>query len=632
MKKAFSLIELLISLITISVILASLAPMVTHKLKHGGVSIGTKKLSMTCPNTVGSDCTLCLGNQCIACPISCGNEFKNSITCKCESCTQSNCVNCSSGASRCDKCSDGYGLQSNGTCSACNAPYISNGGNSACIKCDSGYKYQNENLKTQCKECDTANGYFPNSDRKGCTQKTCTVGYRREGNSCTPCAGNTYQSNNSYSGTTCSSCGVNEIAKADHSGCSSTCVNKSTCGAQEKYNGCKCEPCGAGTQPNADKTACDAIPTAPQEPTITTCESGKYLENGSCHDCPTGCKTCSSSTNCSECTNDEDYKLVGTTCKAYSRPKSQADCDAWTDSKSIYVPYYKEKKVGGDFVQLSYASTVPTLSHITGFATIAITFVEIDESLGGFCITKFNAGDANGPAIPSSTVETKRAGQSGQNCDASSKNCCWTGGNGLAGAVKTANTEENGCITDANATKMHHTTDTSAFNYGGCNRTVCNAPAAEEICKIYAPGKTSMGDWVLPGGSEVGAINLGMKASPTGKTDTEVTNRSRIGRFSGASGLQLCQHGTVSNTAGLPKCNDSSRCFGAYGNKCYPYAVWGSNDKDDINFVPGLDPGATTVKTYYSFDGGHTGNTFFIPKKDYAYSVRCVLTKTIIPD
>ncbi len=590
-KKAFSLIELLISLITISVILASMAPIITHKMKHGGVSIGTK-LSMKCPPTVGSSCAMCLGNQCIACLISCGNQFKNTSTCKCESCTQGNCGNCNSDRNKCDRCNDGYGLQSNGSCSACNAPYVSNGGSSGCIKCDTGYKYQNENLKTQCKECDTANGYFPNADRKGCTQKTCGAGYRREGNNCTACSGNTYQSNPSYSGTSCSACGVNETANANHTGCDSMCVDKSTCMGNNYHDGCRCKPCGAGTQPNTDKTSCDVI-----TPIVT---------------CPSTCKTCVSGTaECESCI--DGYKLVDKTCKEIKKPKNQSDCDQFG---AIFIPAISGSESG----------------------------TKILDNTPGVCMTKKNAGDSDGPTVDYGTITTLKASGTGAGTCPADTACCWSG----AATTNTAN----GDYCQESVSSYSHGPTYSPFNYGACKRTVCNYKAAEYACSHYKIGKSIEGDWTLPDGTIVDIIEniinylepcpdpdaesgdyktyscKGKKFKASFTDTSKYTNISYIQNYKGASGLQLC-NASSGGTGGAPRCFARfDSCKGAKfarnnkTNGCAPGVVWIQGGSGFVITRAHVKIGSTSYiydnEKATSYDGASIDKTS-------AFSTRCIL-------
>lgn len=246
MKKGFSLIELLVSLITISIIIASMAPVITHKLKQNRVALKSKSVKIDCAKEYGTDCMMCNEKSCLWCStyinIPDGQYVDPSFGCERKNCQGkfgSTCTKCTK--DYCLGCTGGYGYNNtNHSCIGCNAPYYSPGGSSGCLMCNQGYKYQNENLKTDCKECDSANGWFPNADRLGCTLKTCPKGYKREGTNCTPCQGNTYQPYDNYSGSSCYSCGSNSAPNSDHAGCHSTCESSSSCGSNQTYDGCHC--------------------------------------------------------------------------------------------------------------------------------------------------------------------------------------------------------------------------------------------------------------------------------------------------------------------------------------------------------------------------------------------------------
>ena len=643
MKKAFSLIELLISLITISVILASLAPVVTHKLKHGGVSVGSKKLTMTCPNTVGSSCTLCLGNQCIACPIGCGSGFKNTLTCKCETCTVSNCANCNSGSNQCDRCKAGY--QKNGnTCQSCSGGYYSIEGGScqkcpkgqrsnstsastSCVSCNSNNEYQDQEGQSSCKICST--GFVP-SNRQSCA--SCTSGSYWNGSSCVSCSAGSYSGVNATSCTPCSSgyyqpsigqgsclacngsnqyqdgsgqtscktCGANSVPNSGHTGCNSTCSNKSSCTSTQYYDGCYCQNCTAGQVPNSDKTGCYTPSTAP-----TSCPDGQYLANGSCNNCPSGCKKCTSATSCSECTNSDDYKLVNGVCKAYKYPASQADCDKLSNSKSIYIPL--------DVNQYDKA----TLSSTGG--------------THGFCMAKRNAGDLDGPEVSSGIKEIK-AGDKKGTCDYDNgEKCCWVGHSGKSDKNRTArgNTTTDGKVTARYCTeagssnsvigKVAHLSTVSPFDYEACNRTVCNWYAGDYICSNYAPesGTSKIGDWGLPSKEALDALESAVDAGPSSKTDTSA--KINIQKFSGANGLQLCQWDSNHNTAGSPRCDgDESRCSGSHNVYCHPLYIWGQSSGESSTYEASM----------YGTDF-YVNKHSFLFGRGYAYSVRCVLEKYI---
>ena len=162
--KAFSLVEILVALIIVSLITAAIAPVITKKLSSSGITIsssslseGNTQLSKICniPN-----CSVCSEDQAI-CYV-CKNNFKlNENTCEavedhnissdcsswayCSACTSSECVACESG----------YFLNASGNCeliaqstdvsAACND--IENCAmcyDGKCLACKSGYELIND--------------------------------------------------------------------------------------------------------------------------------------------------------------------------------------------------------------------------------------------------------------------------------------------------------------------------------------------------------------------------------------------------------------------------------------------------------------------------------------------------------
>ncbi len=611
-KKAFSLIELLISLITISVILASMAPIITHKLKHGGVSIGTKKLSMKCPNTVGSDCTLCLGNQCIACPIGCGTQFKNTLTCKCETCTVANCANCASGANQCDKCKAGY-QKSGNSCSACpSGQYSTEGGtcqkcakgskanaNSAatgCVSC-TGNQYQDEEGKTDCKNCNP--GFVTDSNR-AC--KTCAAGTYWNSGSCQNCGAGTYS--NSANVTSCSNCpsgqyqpsagqtsclpcsgAVNDSKTACRScsdfganciGCNyyactnTSCESKDSCSSTQYYDNCHCQPCPSGQVQSADKLTCYTPSTAP-----TSCKDGEYLANDKCNPCPSGCTKCTGPNGCTECTNstgdDPEYLLVNGECKKYIHPTSQEICSSVAGANTIYVPY--------DYT---------------------------NPSNGGFCMSSKNAGDVGGPnATYANVINTIKVG-SGNQCNKKEK-CCWIKGD--KAVDKTAGTCSNSSIV-INIPRLTGLTTEQRFDYEACYRTLCNWYAADYICRnLTSSDKKRL--WNLPSKKALDSLSSAIKNGPTKVSDT---SKFKIQKYSGNTGLQLCQSGTAQNTAGSPRCEDNKY-------------------SDSISYEPNFIFGRNNGDTYYNLhlygDSPYSSSVSTNAPEQLSYSVRCAMEKYV---
>ncbi len=115
-----------------------------------------------------------------------------------------------------------------------------------------------------------------------------------------------------------------------------------------------------------------------------------------------------------------------------------------------------------------------------------LTAIFIDKAYSGagrnVCVSKYNANDTvdgeSGPSIPENYQKYIVATNANPNCP-SAGNCCWTGNTGRPGQC--------GTVGNADA------------NYSGCNRTVCGYNVALDICKMHtANGLTKAGYWRLP--------------------------------------------------------------------------------------------------------------------------------------
>ncbi len=149
-KRAFSLVELLISLLVISVILAVFAPIITKKLNANSKAINQSVTTTKNCNLHGfpdGNCALCykVGSnvyKCLKCDKPCGEgAYKDVATCTCKSCDSaeavSHCSICTE-AKKCIKCKSGYGLKIT-SCELCEAGTYSDG-STGCLKCpDNNY-------------------------------------------------------------------------------------------------------------------------------------------------------------------------------------------------------------------------------------------------------------------------------------------------------------------------------------------------------------------------------------------------------------------------------------------------------------------------------------------------------------
>ena len=134
--KAFSLIELMISLIAISVITAAFTPVISKKLKSADLVIGaggTKCLNAEC-SEVDPNCSFCdtCSKTCFACKNIClENEGIKTSDCSCQKCDNGN-----GGVPHCNKCS------------------ISEDDEITCAGCESGYSLgRDENNNIICFTC-----------------------------------------------------------------------------------------------------------------------------------------------------------------------------------------------------------------------------------------------------------------------------------------------------------------------------------------------------------------------------------------------------------------------------------------------------------------------------------------------
>ena len=129
------------------------------------------------------------------------------------------------------------------------------------------------------------------------------------------------------------------------------------------------------------------------------------------------------------------------------------------------------------------------------------------------CVTKANVGDsyANGPDLDkiksSAGITVVNANSScGSSSDYSSK-CCWLGNN--------VGTTASGCGASGNGDST----------YSGCKRTVCTWAAAKAACTAYEPdGSGTKGKWRLPTQSELSAwgSNLSTIQKNQGKNGLEL--------------------------------------------------------------------------------------------------------------
>ena len=110
---AFSLIEILVTMITLSCFAAVFVPVFTKKQakKRAMMTSTHDNVSSDC-SQFGDDCTLCYKDKCISCELFCGNEneYLEDSECACKKCLEKfeNCATCDK--EKCKSCESGYTL------------------------------------------------------------------------------------------------------------------------------------------------------------------------------------------------------------------------------------------------------------------------------------------------------------------------------------------------------------------------------------------------------------------------------------------------------------------------------------------------------------------------------------------
>lgn len=174
MKKAFSLIELLISLIVISIITTALAPVITKKLKYKNITMASKQMKIDCAAFDSKDgsCLMCDEKQCSLCTssisvptgyyvnpnLSCDYKPCSGFDAQCKSCTKEGC----------EECNAWYELTAEKKCkkiTTCNKGYYVQG--SECKQCPENYIQPNDtSIATSCTPCPS--GQISNDQRSAC--------------------------------------------------------------------------------------------------------------------------------------------------------------------------------------------------------------------------------------------------------------------------------------------------------------------------------------------------------------------------------------------------------------------------------------------------------------------------------
>ncbi len=619
--KAFSLIELMVSLITISCIAAAFSPIISKKLSmssimvskpsggSGGDSSGTCPLGQYMSSTTNT-CT------------NCSDTFEN-----CSICTESECLVCKSGLSlNAGKCEVGscppYTIKVTADDKDLCVTQYNMGDKTEFPVNVSGVKVVSTNRNCSANACcwrgQTADPSYCDSENGGYSGCKRTV--------CTQYAAEIICNSLNYYGLSWRLPTKDELAGFDPTAYS---INKGTsglmlCDGNSGYGSAQCsnyDVCdgsdngycypydvwsstlysssdayyyylGVGSwgrrgvsRLGAYSVRCvSAISCANKfgsnctdcsDTACTTCNDGYVLKDGQCKTCSddfgTGCTSCSSSA-CTACSNG--YALKNGQCKscpdAFGSNCTSCSSSACTACSNGYALKNGQCKTCPDAFgsNCTSCSSSACTACKEGYAVkdgqcivnpCPANTVYVYANGKDFCVTQYNMGDKTEFPVNVSGVTVVST-----NSNCSENACCWQGRTSDSGKC-----------------------DLENCGYSGCKRTVCTHYAAEIICNSLNYGGLS---WRLPTKDELAGFDL----------DTYSINK-------GASGLMLCDR---NSDYGSAQCDNYDVCGGSFDGSCRPYDVWSSTLYS-----------SSSAYSYYLSSGSWNQND---RNRRYARSVRCV--------
>ncbi len=586
------MVELLISLITVSIIVSAFAPVIQKKI-HAGKKTFSQVAGITknCASKVNSNCKLCFKEgseyKCLKCGLTTleKGKFVDNSTCTLKSCI-ANCTSCNNGT-KCIKCKEGYGLSEDSKCVTCPVGTYSNGTN--CTPCAPG-TYSNSTAQAKCTGC-SSNTYQANSGSTSCItctngtvtsdKKTCNCNggyYKNKDGVCTICPAGSYCANN-----TKQSCGTGKFSNSGASTCS-TCtagysctggiISTNKCPAGTYSNNGSCIPCPQGTYSNGGTSSCtkcpdgwvcangllsvtqgggckegyyiyqskcvqcsaNAICKGGNSGVQTQCSSGTYYYNGSCITCPAGYR-CSGGVKYA-CSSGQYSNSGASSCLSCPAGYTCPDGILMVCPQGMYSQNNKSKC---------------NLKCSDKYGEKCIT---CDASKCNFCAEGYELFGKKCLKHPSSQADCNKynAIYTGNNTCMTKYNAGDSGGPTIPSGVsiKTATSGAAGSSYHENKYCWKGTTGgmlglcDNVNGYSGCTRTVCTFPAASAICaNLENTYKDTF--WRIP-----------VRSS-----------------FTSAGMLNLCGINLGENQGKLTKCDFALRCATAAVNAmCAPHITW----------------------------------------------------------
>ena len=650
--KGFSLVEVLISLIIVTSILAAMTPIISKKLLSSGVFLNVKGGGFVC-----KDGKYLENKKCIDCPKGFFCKENEKTPCpegQISDTAQSECTPCEDGfyanenQDKCVKCEEGYKC-SLGVKTVCPDGSYSSAGQAFCTPCPEGY-YCKDGEKKSCETKFTNCNICNNSS---CL--SCKTGYEVENGKCVL---------KGFSQAFCDSLGSNLLyLTASQNGGTAACVTKANVG----------DSLAGG--PDLDKIKASARITVVNSG--TTCGSGSDYTSKCCYIGTTsdrcgasgngdstysGCKrtVCNWAGAKAACENWES--VSGTKgkwrlpteneltawgrniliiqrnqgksglelCDSYSGYDSFECYDAYSCTKSSgyspCMPYFvwaaDESSSTASCANLGSGSfRTATYNKLNAFSTRCV----LDEKTY-FGTSSGSSGGTTSSSLPKTLTSQADCDKFGKNLlfltasQNGGKRACVTKanvGDSYANGPDLDKIKSSAGITVVNAkssctnkkccwlgnnigttTILCSSSGNGDSTYSGCKRTVCTWAAAKAACKNWESVSGTKGKWRLPTQSEFSAWSSNLSTIQTNK---------------GKSGLELCD----SNSGyGSVLCSYTDACPGSNTDLCSPYNVWSSGEYS-----------SSYAHLHYLGKGSFNSNNGY---KTSAFSARCVLDEDAV--
>ena len=617
MKKGFSVLELVISLMVIASIMAAFTPLITKKFSASIFGKGGKvNLTTDCTDKFGEFCTLCDDKKCIRCtldPNTCaGDQYKDTASCSCKDCKETygeDCEKCTE--KKCLTCPDGEYLDSDNNCQLCSDKFTNCAicNESECLACDDEYILTDPTSSNPCSPFSCSGDDFIQIKNLCITKRNMGdstvltipdgVNVVSTGTTCNSSETNFCCWQGATSGTDCDDNDGDPYSGCDRTVCDwyaadYICKNYTAGGytwrlatsnemaewinytigkANKGLQLCDRDPgyespycCPSSNCPNSETAQCN--PNRIWNSYITEhsanyyyLESYTWFEHGYfCWQANSVRCVAQMPQSCADKAGAGCEMCDGNKCLkcasgyVLKNGKCEIDCASKFGSNCTSCTTSKCTACASGY-HISNASSNPAC--VADFSCSGSDFMQI----GSLCVTRRNMGDSSTLPIPSGVTVVNV----NQTCNSSSLNkCCWKGATSGTTYCDNAN----------------------GGAYSGCDRTVCDWYAADYICKNFTAGGRT---WRLATSSEMS--NWGTTYS----------------KGLGVNGLQLCDRWSDFSSA---RCNSSYSCPGSNDDFCYPYTVWS-----------GTVNGSSVAYNYNLFSGSwHQTNNY----RTFAFSVRCV--------